>query len=96
MNAEQIADHLVRWMRAEVEASGARGLVVGLSGGVDSAVVACLARNAFRDTHVALTIPIESDPSDLADAHAVVEHFHLNAKDIALDEVYDKLEIRSA
>jgi len=89
MNAERNAEHLVRWLHDEVETAGARGLVLGLSGGIDSAVVGCLARRAFPDTHLALALPIESDPRDLADAHSVVEHFHLNSKDIGLDAVYE-------
>lgn len=89
MDVERIADHLVRWLRDEVESAGARGLVLGLSGGVDSAVVSCLTRRAFPDTHVALALPIQSDPADLADAHFLVEHFRLNSKDIVLDPVYE-------
>ncbi|UCC65795.1 MAG: hypothetical protein JSV36_16880, partial [Anaerolineae bacterium] len=35
-----IADRIGGWMRDQVNAAGMRGILVGLSGGVDSAVVA--------------------------------------------------------
>lgn len=89
LDPERVSEHLVRWLQAEVEAAGARGLVFGLSGGIDSAVVARLAWRAFRDTHLALILPIQSDNEDIVDARLVVQEFHLNAKELVLDGVYD-------
>lgn len=91
LNAERVEEHLVRWLQAEVEAAGARGLVFGLSGGLDSAVVARLAARAFRDTHLALIMPIQSDAGDLLDARLVVEGFHLHAKEVSLEGAYQVL-----
>ncbi len=39
MSAMAIAERIAGWMRRQLGASGARGFIVGLSGGVDSAVV---------------------------------------------------------
>ncbi len=89
MNAEKVADHLVRWLRQETHAAGASGLVLGLSGGVDSAVVGRLARRAFPDTHLALILPIHSERRDVEDARLVVAEFHLHARELPLDPVYD-------
>ena len=90
MNAEQVADHLVAWLQAEAESAGARGVVFGLSGGVDSAVVAQLGRRAFPETHLALILPAHSDQQDIDHALLVVNEFRLNSKLIELDSVYER------
>ena len=58
-------------------ATGARGFVVGLSGGVDSAVVARLAQLAAPGHVVAAILPAHSDPEDERDARARRDHFSL-------------------
>jgi len=88
MNVEQLSDNLVNWLRAEVEAAGCRGVVFGLSGGVDSAAVAVLARRAFRDQHLAVIMPIESDPRDRDDALLLIEKFRLEHREIDLGPVF--------
>ena len=55
-------------MRRQLSASGARGFVVGLSGGLDSAVVARLAQLAAPGHVVAAILPAHSDPADERDA----------------------------
>jgi len=90
MNAESLARHLSAWIREQAEAAAARGVVLGLSGGIDSAVVAGLVREAFPETHLALIIPIHSEPQDLEDARLVVSHFKLNSKELRLDSVYER------
>lgn len=89
MNVEQLSDSLVAWLRAEVQAAGCRGVVFGLSGGIDSATVAVLARRAFRDDHLALVMPIRSDPRDREDALLVVEKFQLAHREIDLGSVFE-------
>lgn len=88
MNAEQLSDSLVNWLRSEVEAAGCRGVVFGLSGGIDSATVAVLARRAFRDAHLAVIMPAESDPRDRDDALLLIEQFHLQHREIDLSPVF--------
>ncbi len=91
MSAAETADRLVEWLRREVQAAGCRGLVFGLSGGVDSSVVAVLAKRACRDEHLGVIMPIHSDPSDKGDALLLVEQFHLNHRDVDLSGVFDAL-----
>lgn len=89
MNAERVAEQLVRWLRSETEAAKANGLVFGLSGGVDSAVVGCLVGRAFPDRHQALIMPIRSERQDLVDAQLVADSCRLNAHRFDLDSVYE-------
>ena len=42
-----MVNYLVEWLRNEVAEAGKSGVVLGVSGGVDSAVAALIAQRAF-------------------------------------------------
>lgn len=42
MNTDAIIDHIVTWLKSYVQKSGTQGFVVGVSGGIDSAVTSSL------------------------------------------------------
>ena len=46
-NPEATRDLLIEWLAEYVKSAGAKGLIFGLSGGIDSAVVAGLSKLAF-------------------------------------------------
>ena len=49
---------IISWIKQKVKDSGARGIVMGLSGGVDSAVVAALCKEAVgRNNLLVLFMP---------------------------------------
>jgi NAD+ synthase len=54
---EQITDYLVRFLDNEVRKTGIQKVVVGLSGGLDSAVVAVLAQKTFGDDLLCVKMP---------------------------------------
>jgi NAD+ synthase len=89
---------IARWMQAQVEAAGCRGIVVGLSGGIDSAVVAGLAETATPGHVVGVILPCHSDPRDESDALAAAEHFNIPTIRIDLTQAYDRLllDVRTA
>ncbi len=78
-------------MRRQLAASGARGFVVGLSGGVDSAVVARLAQLASPGNVIAALLPCNSDPDDERDATMAARHFAIPTVRIDLSAPYDAL-----
>lgn len=78
-------------MRDQVEAAGARGLIVGMNGGLDSAVVSCLCQLALPGAVVGALLPCQSDPDDEAHARLVAAHVKLPTVTISLDDVYDPL-----
>jgi NAD+ synthase len=78
-------------MRERLAASNAVGFAVGLSGGVDSAVVARLAQIAADDRVVGVLMPCHSDPRDEADARLVADHFKLRTLRVDLAQPYDAL-----
>jgi NAD+ synthase len=85
------ATELADWLRDRVNASGARGIAVGLSGGVDSAVVARLAQMAMNDQVVGVLMPCHSDPRDEADAKLLADHFQITTVRVDLAPAYDRL-----
>jgi NAD+ synthase len=84
-------NEIAGWMQRQVAAAGARGLVVGLSGGVDSAVVARLCQIAMPDAVLAMILPCLSNAADERDARLVVDHFGLPTVTVRLDAAYDEL-----
>lgn len=82
---------IARWMRQQLSSTGARGFVVGLSGGVDSAVVARLAQLAAPAATLGALLPCYSDPQDEEDARFVAAHFSLPTVRIDLCASYDAL-----
>lgn len=82
---------IVDWLRERVNAAGAKGGVFGLSGGIDSAVVAGLCKKAFENNTLALIMPCHSSKTDIEYANMVAEKFQLRTKTVYLDETFDVL-----
>ena len=85
------ASDIAEWIRQQVTVASARGLVVGLSGGLDSAIVARLSQIAMPSNVVAAILPCHSDPRDERDAQLVVGQFGLPVVRIDLAPAYDVL-----
>ena len=87
----EIETKIVAWLRDKIEGAGAKGCVLGLSGGLDSAVVAALAKKACPDSTLAAILPVESSPEDVADAWLVARCLGLETVEINLDQAYRAL-----
>jgi NAD+ synthase len=84
-------ESIVTWLRARLAGSGARGFVVGLSGGVDSAVVAALCQMAAPTRTLGVLLPCYSHPQDEHDARLVADAFKMALARIDLGPVFDAL-----
>jgi len=91
MNTEQIADKLISWIREKVSSSGCRGVVVGMSGGLDSSVVAVLCHRAFPQSMLGVLMPCYSSQEDMEHAQAVATEFSIPTKTVVLDSIFDTL-----
>jgi len=91
MNLEQLAERLVLWIRDKVVAGGGKGVVLGLSGGVDSSVAAVLCYRAFPQTTLALIMSCYSNKEDIEHARAVADKFSIPTRTVVLDSVFDAL-----
>lgn len=73
MTLQQYADYLVRWLEQQRHFYGAKGYVVGISGGIDSAVAVNLLMKTNAPVQ-GLILPSETTaPQDIIDAYAVAE-----------------------
>jgi len=91
MNLEQLADKLVLWIRDRVVAAGCEGVVLGLSGGMDSSVVAVLCQRAFPKNTLAVIMPCYSNKEDIKHAQAVAEKFSIPTRTVVLDSAFDAM-----
>jgi len=91
MNEEQLAEKLVSWIGGKVLAAGCKGVVVGMSGGLDSSVLAVLCHRAFPQSMFGVLMPCYSSQEDVEHAKAVASLFSIPVKIVVLDTVYDTL-----
>lgn len=83
-------EEIVAWLKEQMKESGTEGFVLGLSGGLDSAVCAALVRKATENC-LGLILPIESDVKDLDDAGDIADLLKLKTQYIDLTSVYNSL-----
>lgn len=83
---EKHIEPIVEWLRERTGAAGAKGLLVGVSGGLDSAVVANLIKRAYPDNSLGVMMPIHTSEKNLQDARDVMEACDLASLKIDLTE----------
>lgn len=84
-------ERLVEWIAESVRHAGALGVVLGISGGIDSAVCAALAKRALGENVLGLILPCHNAPDDLADARLVCRHVGIPCEEIDLGPAVDQL-----
>ena len=77
------------WIRTKVKESGAKGVVVGLSGGIDSSLVAVLSKRAVGDNLLGLIMPCHSNPTDIEHAGILAKKFSMRTETVDLAPVND-------
>jgi NAD+ synthase len=85
------AEKIAAWLHERVESAGARGFVVGLSGGIDSAVVIRLCQMAVHSRALGVLMPCYSQPQDEADALLVAKTFSIPFVRVDLAEPFDAM-----
>ncbi len=91
-----VEDVLIDWIKEKVTEAGAKGAVVGLSGGIDSSVTAVLCKKAFGDNVLGVILPCYSSNEDVKDAENVARLFNIDYIQRDLAPVFDRyLEILS-
>ena len=91
INPELVRKILVRFIQNEVQKVGFERVVLGLSGGVDSSLVANLASQALGPKNVlAVIMPYKSsDPKSLSDALQVVHQLGINHLEVEITPQID-------
>ena len=92
VNTGQTVEAITSWLRDRFSESGASMFVLGLSGGIDSAVVCGLcARAVGADRVVGVILPSSSNPDDAVSAAKVADAFGVKSLTIDLTPVSDAL-----
>ncbi len=89
LNYQEVENTLKNWLINKVKDAGAKGAVIGLSGGIDSAVTAALCKRAFKENTLGVIIPCYSKKEDKEDALLLAETFDINYKVKDLSDIYD-------
>ena len=84
----ELASRISEWIRERVKEAGAKGVVLGMSGGLDSSVTAALCKKAFPDTTLGLILPCFSSKEDVAHAKMVAKKFGLATKEIDISDIF--------
>ncbi|MGH9175689.1 MAG: NAD+ synthase [Vicinamibacterales bacterium] len=87
-----LADEIANWIAEQVRGAGLGGVVVGLSGGIDSAVVSGLsARAVGKENVLGVIMPIHSSPTDAQHAQEIAGTWGIEHQTIDLTDAYDAL-----
>ena len=82
---------IAAWIKKQVKNAKAKGIVMGISGGVDSSVVAALSKKAVgKNNLLCLLLPCHSHKQDFQDAKLLAKKFKLKTKFIDLTKIYNK------
>ena len=85
---EQKIRKTVEWLREQVVQSHTRGLILGISGGIDSAVVGFLIKMACPDNSLGVIMPIKSSEKDMEHAKELVEKADLTHMTLDLTQAH--------
>ncbi len=96
MNNEKVSKHIVDWLDSYIEKSGAKGFIVGISGGVDSALTSTLCAKTGKKTLI-MTMPIRQTSAEYDRA---IEHINdlkhkfpnVESLDIDLTNIFESIE----
>ena len=89
-NAKEQKDKIVKFIRDYYEKNNLGGVILGISGGKDSGVVAGLFAEALgKENIIGVTLPCHSKEEDKNDAKLVSDYYGFKLLNIDLTEVYD-------
>ena len=83
------AEELSEWIREKVEEASAAGVVLGMSGGLDSSVTAVLCKTACPQSTLGLILPCRSDPKDMEHVKLVADKFDIETRTLDILPVFE-------
>ena len=95
MKTGAVIEHIVSWLSDYLDRSGSRGFVVGISGGIDSAVASSLGALTGKPLLCA-EMPIHQSPAQVSRARHHIEslekrHDNVTSIEVELTEIFDRL-----
>ncbi|EAI4085194.1 NAD+ synthase [Campylobacter jejuni] len=90
MDWQKITEKMCDFIQEKVKISHTNGVVLGLSGGIDSALVATLCKRALKENVFALLMPAQiSNKANLEDALRLCTDLNLEYKIIEIQSILD-------
>ncbi len=91
LDYDQIISEIQEWIKNYCKSFNVDGIVVGISGGIDSAVTSTLCVNAIgKDFVIGLGLPCLSNPKDLSDAKLLGTQLGIEFIVFDLSSVYEE------
>lgn len=88
MDYEKLTQKIYEFIKERIKNANAKGVVLGLSGGIDSALVATLCKNALKTNIFALLMPSKySNEQNLQDALKLCKDLDIEYKIIKIDKI---------
>jgi len=88
MQPSTLAARISDWIRERVSDAGAQGVILGMSGGLDSSVAAVLCKRAFPAATLGLILPCNSPPEDVTHARLVAAQFGIETQEFDLSAIF--------
>jgi len=95
MNTEKVASHIISWLKEYAEKANVKGFVLGVSGGIDSAVTSALCAKTGLPT-LCLEMPIHQSKKQVCRAENHIKWLQENFKNVSktavnISPVFDSL-----
>jgi NAD+ synthase len=95
MQVDKVIEHISAWLDSYAEKSGTQGFVIGVSGGIDSAVTSTLGARTGRQL-LCVEMPIHQSPNQVNRARLHIESLkasypNVSSVEIPLSNVFDSL-----
>ncbi len=84
-----LLEEIANWIVEKVKEAGKKGAVFGISGGVDSSLLAVLCQKALGDNALGLILPCHSRSEDEKCARSLAERFGIKTERVVLDSICD-------
>lgn len=86
MQKKEVIEYIVSWLKDYCEASGTKGFVIGISGGVDSALTSTLCAKTGKDV-IVISLPIKQRNTELTRATEHIEWLKKNFSNVTSHEL---------
>lgn len=86
MDHKKVVEHIVNWLKEYAEKSGTNGFVIGISGGIDSAVTSALCALTGKKV-IVLNMPIRQFKTEFDRSNEHIEWLKQNFSNVEADKV---------
>ena len=89
---DNLEEDIINWIQDKVAARDADGVVIGLSGGIDSSVAGALGKKAFPENSLGVLLPADGTiTKDVEYANMVADEFNLDTIKVNMEDANNAL-----